>query len=210
MIFVRTIVTFIFVVACGWPPPLLRESSSSRLTTPGPASPRFEIWIKPRPWKHRPSAATSRHSSLHRTACGRRINRIVSFVREGKRWYVHDLLKGTVLLAWEIRSAVRIYRASLLCDYRRTGIFFFRKLFFRFFLSRTFCVPPSEREMYYQVLIYSLHLQSVLWVSKSSLADFKIASDFTFVGEILTLSNSLRPPLSPTHPLSHFFWPACA
>ena len=99
---------------------------------------------------------------------------------------LHDLLKGAVLLAWGIKYVVRIYRASLLYDYRRTGIFFFSKTFFRFFLSRTFCAPPSERERYYQVLICSLHLQTVFWIGKSSLADFKLASNFTFVGGILT------------------------
>jgi len=46
-----------------------------------------------------------------------------------------DLLKAAVLLAWEIRFAVRISRASLLYDYLRTGIFFvFEHFFLIFFL----------------------------------------------------------------------------
>ena len=111
MIIVTTIVRFIFVAVCVWPDLLSlalsllgRESFSSRLTTSGPASPQFEIWIKPGPWKHRPIAVTSRRSSLHQIdkvlrlrwaaatgdshhphgARGRRIDRVEPFFSLGR------------------------------------------------------------------------------------------------------------------------------
>jgi len=143
-----------------------RESSSSCLTTPGPASPRFEIRIelghgntgpsppplvahrstvptKPRICFGRPQPATVIIHTEHAEG-----GSIAScYLRaKGKGDMLPDLLKAAVLLAWEIRFAVRISRASLLYDYLRTGIFFVFEHFFLIFFSRKCCAPPSDRE----------------------------------------------------------------
>ena len=51
---------------------------------------------------------------------------------------LHDLLKGAVWLAWEIRYVVRIYHASLLYDDLRTGIFVVFENLFQFFFFANF------------------------------------------------------------------------
>ena len=70
-----------------------------------------------RPRQSSPYRARGRRivSGLHRAICARR--------KKGDMFMLHNLLKGAVLLAWEIRSAVRIHRSSLVYDYHRTGIF---------------------------------------------------------------------------------------
>ena len=161
--YLTTIVTFIFVVACVWPPPFLSCNefiktwdSSSRLTMLDPASPWFEIQIEPGPWKYRPIAATSRRSLLHHTdkaprlhwaaaicdshcqhgACGRRIDCIVLFAREGKRWYVTRSVKRSCFA----RLGDQVCGLNLSCLFTlHTTISgqassFFRKLFWVFFL----------------------------------------------------------------------------
>lgn len=46
---------------------------------------------------------------------------------------LHGFLKGVILLALVIGSAVCTYRTSLVYDYRQTGIFFLSQNFFDFF-----------------------------------------------------------------------------
>ena len=121
-----------------------RAPGNTGPSLPPPVAHRSTVPTKPRVCVGRPQPATVIVHTEH--AEGGSIASCYLRAR-GQGDMLHDLLKGAVLLAWEIRSAVQFYHASLFYDYPRTGIiFFFENFYSDFFLSRKCCAPPSDRE----------------------------------------------------------------
>ena len=110
---------------------------------PPPVAHRSTVPTKPRVCVGRPRPATVIVHTKH--AEGGSIASCYLHAK-GKGDMLHVLLKGAVFLAWEIRSAVRIYHAFFTLRLSPDRHLLFFNTFFSIFLSRKLCASPSDKE----------------------------------------------------------------